>query len=66
MVTEVPAEIVEPLLQLQPANVYPDRVSPAPLPVTNVAPATRADCVGTVPEPPPAVYVTENVGVDDH
>ena len=43
MVTEVPAETVAPLLQLQPANVNPDLESPEPLPVVKVAPAASAD-----------------------
>ena len=32
IVTVAPAEIVEPLLQLQPANVKPERLKPDPLP----------------------------------
>ena len=55
----VPADNVDPLLQLQPAKVNPDFVNPVPLARLNVAPLALSDSVGAVPERPSNVYVTE-------
>lgn len=58
MVTLVPADCVDPLLQLHPAKVNPDLVNPEPDAREKTAPLAFSVSVGAVPLPPSSVYVT--------
>ncbi len=58
IVTLVPPDCVDPLLQLHPLKVNPDLVNPVPDAREKIAPLAFSVSVGAVPLPPSSVYVT--------